>query len=79
MKQLFWLMSISILAVLVIWQIVANSISAETKQRALEYAAKAEAYCQQNGYRTDYCFLVDFDVTRVRKYVSTPMLLSAYK
>ena len=31
MKQLFWLMSISILAVLVIWQIVANSISAETK------------------------------------------------
>ena len=62
MKKFFWLISIIILAVLVIWQFVANSISAETKQRAHEYAVKAEAYCQQNGYRTDYCFLVDFDV-----------------
>jgi hypothetical protein len=62
MKKIFWLISIMILSVLIIWQFVANSISAETKQRAREYAAKAKVYCQQNGLRTDYCFLVDFDV-----------------
>lgn len=45
-----------------VWQIVANQISKETKQRAKDYAAKAKLYCKQNGYRTDYCFLVDFDV-----------------
>ena len=72
MKKLFWLMSIIVLAALVIWQIVANSISAETKQRAREYAVKAEAYCQQNSYRTDYCFLVDFDVHSGKKICLTP-------
>lgn len=48
--------------ILCIWQLVANHTSKETKVRAKDYAMKAEAYCQQNGYRTDYCFLVDFDV-----------------
>jgi hypothetical protein len=42
-----------------VWQIVANQISKETKQRAKDYAMKAKEYCKQNGYRTDYCFLVD--------------------
>jgi putative hemolysin len=56
MKKLFWLIPIMILSVLIIWQIVAHSISTVTQQRAHEYAAKAEVYCQQNGYRTDYCF-----------------------
>ena len=51
-----------VLVSVAVWQIVANQISAETKQRAREYAAKAKLYCKQNGYRTDYCFLVDFDV-----------------
>ena len=50
-----------------IWRLIANNISAETKQRAREYAAKAKLYCKQNGYRTDYCFLVDFDVHSGKK------------
>lgn len=44
------------------WQFVANHTSKETKMRAKKYAVKAKEYCKQNGYRTDYCFLVDFDV-----------------
>ena len=48
--------------ILCIWQLVANHTSKETKMRAKDYAMKAKEYCKQNGYRTDYCFLVDFDV-----------------
>jgi hypothetical protein len=61
-----------VLVSVAVWQIVANQISKETKQRAREYAAKAEAYCQQNGYRTGYCFLVDFDVHSGKKICLNP-------
>jgi hypothetical protein len=36
-----------VLVSVAVWQIVANQISKETKQRAKDYAAKAKVYCKQ--------------------------------
>lgn len=67
--------------ILCIWQLVANHTSKETKMRAKDYAMKAKEYCKQNGYRTDYCFLVDrtfftkaFGHIRKKHYLCTRVL-----
>lgn len=42
--------------------LIGNITAPTTKKRAQEYAESALKYCKQEGLRTDYCILVDFDI-----------------
>lgn len=39
-----------------------NRLSSSTRHRTKQHATKALEYCRNHGLRTDYCFLVDFNV-----------------
>lgn len=65
MKKLkkFVLFSVATVALIAGMIFVAGNINApSTNSRAKKHAREALAYCRANGLRTDYCFLVDFEV-----------------
>ena len=39
-----------------------DSVPAKVEQRLREKAQAGKAYCDKNGYNTNYCFLVDFSI-----------------
>ena len=39
-----------------------DSVPVKVEQRLREKAQAGKAYCDKNGYNTNYCFLVDFSI-----------------
>ena len=39
-----------------------DSVRVKVEQRLREKAQAGKAYCDKNGYKTNYCFLVDISI-----------------
>ena len=44
-----------------------DSVPVKVEQRLWEKAQAGKAYCDKNGYNTNYCFLVDFSIPSGKK------------
>ena len=44
-----------------------DTVPAKLEQRLREKAQAGKAYCDKNGYNTNYCFLVDFSIPSGKK------------